>query len=70
MRSGKEKEEALKAGANDYLIKPMDIYRFTDHMAKWIGEANRRKHHNRAYLTLSVANVPLSDYDLRATLNT
>ena len=51
MRSGKEKEEALKAGANDYLIKPMDIYRFTDHMAKWIGEANRRKLHKQAYQT-------------------
>jgi CheY-like chemotaxis protein len=32
----KEKEAAMKAGANDYLIKPDDIIRVTEHAAKWI----------------------------------
>ncbi len=39
----KEREEAIKAGANDYLIKPMDIYHVTDHVAKWIAESKKGK---------------------------
>ena len=32
----KEKEEAIKAGADDYLIKPSDIFNVADHISKWI----------------------------------
>jgi CheY-like chemotaxis protein len=32
-----EKEAAMKAGAQDYLIKPDDLFGVTDHIAKWIG---------------------------------
>ena len=32
-----EKKEALEAGAQDYLIKPRDIFNLTDHVARWIG---------------------------------
>lgn len=38
----KEKEAALNAGANDYLIKPNDIVHLTDHVLKWI-EIGRSK---------------------------
>lgn len=36
----REKEAALKAGAQDYLIKPQDLFNVAEHAAKWI-EAKR-----------------------------
>jgi DNA-binding response OmpR family regulator len=32
-----EKKVALEAGAQDYLIKPLDLFHVADHVAKWIG---------------------------------
>lgn len=36
-----EKAQALKAGAQDYLIKPDDLFHVADHVAKWIGAKPR-----------------------------
>ena len=36
-----EKEAAIRAGAQDYLIKPQDLFHVADHVAKWI--ETRRK---------------------------
>lgn len=32
-----EKEAALRAGAQDYLIKPQDLFNVASHVGKWIG---------------------------------
>ena len=37
-----EKEAALKCGAQDYLIKPQDLFNVAEHVAKWI-ESRRQE---------------------------
>jgi len=37
-----EKEAAIKAGAQDYLIKPDDVFSVADHVGKWIEKARTR----------------------------
>lgn len=39
----KEREEAINAGAQDYLIKPDDLFRVADHVSKWIEAAQKNK---------------------------
>ena len=36
-----EKEEALQAGAQDYLTKPNDLFNVARHVAKWINSSRR-----------------------------
>lgn len=38
-----EKEQALKAGAQDYLIKPNDLFDVAEHAAKWISAKKGEK---------------------------
>lgn len=38
----KEKEQAINAGAQDYLIKPDDLFNVAGHVAKWIEAAKKR----------------------------
>lgn len=37
-----EKEAAIKAGAQDYLIKPHDLFNVASHAAKWIAASRAR----------------------------
>jgi CheY-like chemotaxis protein len=38
-----EKEAAIKAGAQDYLIKPGDLFNVAGHVAKWIAKNQNRE---------------------------
>ncbi|MCA1630266.1 MAG: hypothetical protein LC785_14850 [Acidobacteria bacterium] len=38
----KEREKAMRAGADDYLIKPRDIFNVADHASKWIASGRRQ----------------------------
>ena len=42
-----EKEQAMKAGANDYLIKPNDIFNIAEHATKWISRSQKQSDGNR-----------------------
>jgi CheY-like chemotaxis protein len=39
----KEREEAISAGAQDYLIKPNDLFNVADHVSKWIEASQKNK---------------------------
>ena len=39
-----EKDAALEAGAQDYLVKPKDLFNVARHVAKWIGLNRQPKH--------------------------
>lgn len=39
----KERDEAMKAGAQAYLIKPNDLFNVADHVAKWIAAKPLKK---------------------------
>jgi CheY-like chemotaxis protein len=41
-----EKEAAIKAGAQDYLIKPDDLFNVAGHAAKWIAKNQNRETSN------------------------
>ena len=38
----REREAALRAGAQDYLIKPQDLFNVAEHVAKWIEAKPKR----------------------------